>query len=166
VLRQFDPEYQVDAMALGADVPVCRGANTAMMRGIGERVDALSGLGQVFAVLVNPRISVSTGAIFHAYDTRQNTGDLLATQMHGTLLERAKAGRNDLEPFAIEQAPIIQQVLESLSATPKCQLARMSGSGATCFALYGSEADAQNSASLLAENHPGWWVKCCRLGDE
>lgn len=166
VLRLFDPEERVDSVALGADVPVCRGTCTTMMRGIGECVDVLPGLGQVFAVLVNPRISVSTGAIFHAFDTRQNTGELLATQMHGTLLERAKAGRNDLEPFAIEQAPIIQQVLESLRATPNCQLARMSGSGATCFALYGSEADAQNSANLLSESHPDWWVKCCRLGDE
>lgn len=166
VLRQFDPLGNIDDATLGADIPVCRQSQTAMMRGIGERVTPLPNLGQVSAVLVNPRVSVSTGSIFKAFDVMRKECEPIPTQMRGTLLERAKEGRNDLEHFAIEQAPVIKEVLEALGHTPNCQLARMSGSGATCFALYRTDNDAKAAANIIMKNHPEWWVKPCRFGDE
>lgn len=165
ILRLFDENGSVDAAKMGADIPVCRLSQTAMMQGIGEDVTALPGLGQVSAILVNPRQPVSTAAIFKNFDTMRRRGDPIPTQMSGTLLERAQAGRNDLEHFAIEQAPVILDVLNALDHTPDRDLFRMSGSGATCFALYPCDEAAQFAAAQIKRNHSEWWVRACRLGD-
>jgi 4-diphosphocytidyl-2-C-methyl-D-erythritol kinase len=163
VLRLFDKDHAVDAAALGADVPVCRLSQTAMMRGIGERVDPVEELGQVAAVLVNPRKPVSTATIFREYDATAPDAEPHRTSSQGTLLDRALSGRNDLQDVAARLEPSIGEVLHALQNTPACRLARMSGSGATCFGLYDTLDAAKDAASALEGR--GWWVQPALLGD-
>lgn len=163
VLRMFDPDGRVDDVALGADVPVCRLSKTAMMQGIGERVSPVQGLGTVPAVLVNPGVPVSTGDIFRLYDSRHPPSVPRQTARQGCLLERAISGTNDLEADAIVKAPDIGTVLAMLRTQFGCDLARMSGSGATCFGLFSDDAAAARAADALSQR--GWWAVATRLGD-
>lgn len=167
VLRQFK-STETDAVLafnLGADIPVCRRSQTAMMWGIGEDVVPVSGLGQLSAVLVNPGVAVSTAAIFKAMDAKARDEHPKATIAKGDLLSRALSGTNDMQEMAIAQAPIISDVLRALAQQPGCELARMSGSGATCFGIFRSDAQANAAAEALAKAQAGWWVRACRLGD-
>lgn len=166
-LRVFDADISDHDLAykLGADVPVCRLSQTAMMSGIGEHIEPLSDLGQLSAVLVNPGVAVSTGAIFRAMDSMPRASEPRQTSSSGDLLSRALAGENDMQDAAIAQAPTIADVLRALAQQPGCELARMSGSGATCFGIFRSDAQAQAAAQALETACPSWWVRACRLGD-
>lgn len=167
VVRTFTKglSYAKLAYDLGADVPVCVESCTAMMRGIGEDIEPLPGLGQLSAVLVNPGVAVSTGEIFKSMDSTPRSVKPKSNQMYGDLLSRALAGTNDMQDFAIAQAPVISDVLRALAQQSGCQLARMSGSGATCFGIFRSDAQAKAAAAELTKVHPDWWVRACRLGD-
>jgi len=162
VLRSFDPDGLVDASAIGADVPVCRLSQTAMMEGVGEVITALPGLGRVPAVLVNPGVALSTARIFARYDALSPPVSLAKTATNGSLLDRARSGANDLQTASILEAPIIGDVLEAISQQPSCQLARMSGSGATCFGLFETMEAAEASAKTLSAT--GWWSVATWLG--
>ncbi|MCY4066931.1 MAG: 4-(cytidine 5'-diphospho)-2-C-methyl-D-erythritol kinase, partial [Rhodospirillaceae bacterium] len=83
---------------------------------------------------------------------------------NGDLVARAEPNRNDLETPAIARVPEIADVLAALRAAPGLRLARMSGSGATCFGLFGSEGDAAAAARAIAAAHPAWWVAACSIG--
>ncbi len=168
VLRAFDSNLTDRDLAykLGADVPVCRVSQTSMMRGIGEDVSQLPNLGQLSAVLVNPGVAVSTGAIFRAMDSEPRAAEPRTTSLSGGLLFRALAGGNDMQDAAIGEAPVIADVLRTLAQHSGCELARMSGSGATCFGIFRSDAQAYDVADAISNAQPGWWVKACRLGDE
>ena len=158
-----DPDI---AVGLGADVPVCLLSKTARMSGIGEKLDLLAGLGQLYAVLVNPGVAVSTAEIFKAFDAAPNIpATPKAQKSGGDLLSRALAGENDLQPIAIAQAPIIGDVLRALSTQDGCQLARMSGSGATCFGIFESAQAAQAAQSGIQALGPDWWVVATELGE-
>src|SRR6056297_359525 len=155
-----------DVLALGADVPVCLLAHAARMCGIGEKVEPLARLPQLHAVLVNPRVAVSTPAIFKRLARRDNPP--MPERLPGwhtaeNLLLWLATQRNDLEEPAIAEAPVIANVLQKLSATEGCALARMSGSGATCFGLYPDPHSAQQAAHKLRRDHPDWWVMPTRL---
>ena len=163
VLRVFDPKGRLHGLEIGADGPVCRLSRTALMQGIGDRITPLPGLGQVPAVLVNPGVRVSTASVFETFDLLPRDADPASTDAQGDLLSRAYSGENDLQSAAIGQAPVIAEVLDAINATEGCDLARMSGSGATCFGLYRSEAAAEAAADTLANR--GWWARACRLGD-
>jgi len=165
VLRRFDPTQRINDVDVGADVPVCRQSRTALMRGVGEDVTPVLGLGQIPAILVNPLVAVSTGAIFKAFDSieRENEPERNASQ--GSLLERALAGQNDLQAVAIKKAPIIDQVLSQIEMQDGCQLARMSGSGASCFGLFETMEASQVAANAIRTSNSQWWVKACQLGD-
>lgn len=165
VLRQFDFMNNVDDATIGADIPVCRLSQTASMTGIGEIIQPLPGLGQIPAVLINPRKAVSTGAIFKAFDAESRAVKPVATLNHGSLLERALEGTNDLQPIASALEPSIPDILEALKSTSHCLLSRMSGSGATCFGLYDTQAEAQKAAEAIQNRNPSWWVKSCVLGE-
>jgi len=165
VLRWFDPEGRIEGASLGADVPVCRLSQTALMQGIGEEITVLPNLGQLSAVLVNPLVPVSTAAIFTAFDSeareelpRQNSGE-------ASLLQRALDGRNDLQQIAGKLVPDIEVVIGAISEQQGCQLARMSGSGASCYGLFESDDAAAAAADIIKNTHPEWWVRPCRLGD-
>lgn len=167
VLRQFKSILKSDHLAynLGADIPVCLNSRTAMMRGIGEDITPLPDLGQLSAVLVNPGVAVSTGAIFKAMDGAPRAKDPQSNAGGGDLLSRALAGDNDMQSFAAAQAPEVLDVLRALAQQTGCELARMSGSGATCFGIFRSDAQATAAAASIAAAQDGWWVRACRLGD-
>lgn len=146
-----DPRLFAIADALGSDVPACLLGATAVGRGRGERLEPIDGLPGTPVLLVNPGIAVSTAEVFRRWDgiDRGPIGE-------GPLLEVALAGRNDLEAPALTIAPVIGEVLAALAARPGVRLARMSGSGATCFALLDSVEARAAAATALAR--PGWWV--------
>lgn len=147
-----DPALFTIAEALGADVPACLLGRSAVGTGKGEQLDPVAGLADTPVLLVNPGVAVSTGPVFRAWDgvDRGGIGP-------GDLLARAMAGRNDLEPPARALAPVIGDVVALLQAQPGVMLARMSGSGATCFALFETVAARQAAAATIGLAQPGWW---------
>jgi 4-diphosphocytidyl-2-C-methyl-D-erythritol kinase len=153
-------------LGLGADIPVCLHGRAARMRGVGEIIEPVKGLPVLHAVLVNPKLPVMTRAVFAGLERADNPGmpevlpDFSKT---GALIEWLATMRNDLEAPAMRAEPVIQQVFDVLSVTPGCHLARMSGSGGTCFGLYSDAETAASAAGRLKEQHPGWWVEAVRL---
>lgn len=148
---------------LGADVPACYLGVPLRLRGIGERLDPLTHpLPPAWFVLVNPRVEVPTPRVFAALDRRENPPlpDPLPQGWRdtGALTAFLQSTRNDLAPPARATAPVIGDVLAALAATPACLLARMSGSGATCFGLYATEPQARAAAARITAHSPGWWV--------
>lgn len=156
-----------DVFALGADVPVCAaGVGAARMSGVGEQVTPVPGLPVLDAVLVNPKIEVMTAEVFKRLKSRENPPmpDPLPTHVSAPeLIEWLRGMRNDLETAAIEAQPVISQVFDTLAVTPGCMLTRMSGSGGTCFGLYGDAETAASAAGRLSEAFPSWWVAATRL---
>lgn len=154
-----------DLAALGADVPVCMAPGPARMRGIGEIVAPLATLPPLDAVLVNPGVAVPTPRVFSRLAGRENPqlpDPLPAFDGAAALIDWLAVQRNDLEPPARALAPEIDAALAALARAPGCRLARMSGSGATCFGLFVDAAAAARAAGSLAR--PGWWVRAVRLG--
>jgi 4-diphosphocytidyl-2-C-methyl-D-erythritol kinase len=157
------------ALLTGADVPVCLASRACDMTGVGETLLPLS-LPKLPCVLVNPRVAVATKDVFGALGLRN--GELLvgATDVmsasawpeQGASLEDwvevLAANSNDLEAPAMRIQPAISEVLAALSATDGAWLARMSGSGATCFAIYENTAEAARAAQKIHLAHPQWWV--------
>ena len=120
------------------------------------------------AVLVNPRVEVPTPSVFKALRCKDNPPlpEIPAFGDAGACIAWLARQRNDLQAPAVAQAPVIAEVLAVLAALPGCQLARMSGSGATCFGLFGSDAEAAAAQAALATSHPGWWSAHGALGDQ
>jgi len=146
------------ALRLGADVPVCLAGRAARMTGVGERLAAAPALPACGLVLLNPGVGVATADVFRARKAKFSAAlDLPpawpdAVAMAGDL---AKLG-NDLEPPAVALQPAIADALAALRALTGCMLARMSGSGATCWGLFADPAAAAAAASGLPR--PGWWA--------
>lgn len=149
---------------LGADVPVCSLGHAARMTGIGEGVLPLT-MAPMQAVLVNPGVDVPTPQVFKALTCKDNPPMDAMPEDGGTPAAIAwlKTQRNDLQAPAIAVQPVIAEVLAALTATPGARLARMSGSGATCFALYDDRATAETAAAALRLKHPGWWITAATL---
>ena len=144
---------QHEIAALGADVPACVDSVTCIGRGTGTRLEPVrNDLAGCAVLLVNPRTKLSTGPVFRAWDGKDR-GALPA----GSVRDIAMAGRNDLEEPAIMLCPQISSVLAALRQTSP-MLARMSGSGATCFALYGSQSERDEAHSHITDRHPEWWT--------
>jgi 4-diphosphocytidyl-2-C-methyl-D-erythritol kinase len=167
VLNGLDALYgprAVDALALGADVPVCRLGSAARMAGIGEQVTALD-LPELHAVLVNPGVDVPTPQVFKYLTSKKKTAlpDIPQGCAPGDVVSWLARQRNDLEAPAIAAAPVISGVLDALTDLPDVRLARMSGSGATCFALFDTPDQALNAASILTKQQPTWWVQATVL---
>ena len=169
-LRLDDERLREVALATGADVPVCLASRACDMTGVGETLMWLNPP-KMPCVLVNPCIPVATKDVFKALGLRH--GELLvgATDVvmqgsswpeeGGSLEEWVEAlatGSNDLEAPATKIQPVIGVVISALNATNGAWLARMSGSGATCFALYENTADAKREADKILREHPEWWV--------
>jgi 4-diphosphocytidyl-2-C-methyl-D-erythritol kinase len=169
-LRLDDERLREVALATGADVPVCLASRACDMTGVGETLMWLSPP-KMPCVLVNPCVPVATKDVFEALGLRH--GQLLvgATDVvmqgsswpeeGGSLEEWVEAlatGSNDLEAPATKIQPVIGMVISALNATNGAWLARMSGSGATCFALYENTADAKRAADKILREHPEWWV--------
>lgn len=147
-----DPRLFDCADALGSDVPACLYSRTAIGRGRGERLEPVTGAPGTPVLLVNPGAAVSTAQVFGGWD-----GVDRGALGPGTLLDVARAGRNDLEPAALRIAPVIGEVIERLGAQPGVLLVRMSGSGATCFALFDGVARRDAAAQRMRTARPAWW---------
>ncbi|MFD1883185.1 4-(cytidine 5'-diphospho)-2-C-methyl-D-erythritol kinase [Paracoccus pacificus] len=143
---------------LGADLPVCLRARPCRMQGTGERLTDLPALPPAWLVLANPRIAVPTGSVFSAMESRDNSPMVEIPRFADAadLAAFLRTCRNDMQHAATTICPAIALVLAALSDTRDCLLVRMSGSGATCFGLYASRADAEAAAAALAGR--GWWV--------
>jgi len=147
-------------LSLGADVPVCLAGAPSVMEGIGERLTPVPALPELHLVLVNPGVPVSTAAIFRALGGRFGAalppvpGGLSAPDLAAWLA----AQRNELETPARTLEPAINRVLAALGGTEGCLLARMSGSGATCFGVYARAVDAERALHAIATGEPSWWV--------
>ena len=171
--RRATPEIILETHArglldLGADVPMCLFSKPIRARGVGEKLTPCK-LPPVYAVLANPRVLVSTATVFGALETPDNPpmpGELPDFPDAASLIAWLAECRNDLEDPALNFAPEIGNVLETLSAIDGAGLARMSGSGATCFALFGDQTDAQEAVVRLKTERPKWWVKGTVLGDQ
>jgi 4-diphosphocytidyl-2-C-methyl-D-erythritol kinase len=155
------------ARATGADVPVCLDPRVRRMRGIGEVLSEPLELSRLSAVLVNPGVAVSTRDVFAAL-TLPPVGQAAQSDAPAgaALPDEIAKGHNDLEEPAIELEPVIAEVLAVLRKLPSCRLARMSGSGATCFALFDTTAAANAGARSLRVGYPAWWVRATTLGDQ
>lgn len=154
------------ALGLGADVPVCLAGVAAYMGGIGEDLDPVRALPPASLVLVNPGVAVPTAKVFAHPDCGRSPSGRFEKGVPGDVVDLAgllKTRTNDLAAAAMGLAPEIATAIESLAASEGCLLARMSGSGATCFGMF-SDADAAAAAVReIARAHPAWWVAPSRL---
>ncbi|MEI9888220.1 MAG: 4-(cytidine 5'-diphospho)-2-C-methyl-D-erythritol kinase [Rhizomicrobium sp.] len=154
------------AETLGSDVPVCVESRSAWMEGRGERVTLAPGIAGAAMLLVNPGVAVPTGPVFKGLTARTGVGTVPHDVPLGdtpALAAFLKGTRNDLEAPAIALAPVIGEVLGELSRMPGAMLWRMSGSGATCFALFEEQHEAEMAAIALGHSHPKWWVQATRI---
>ena len=158
------------APRLGADVPVCLLQRYAMFWGLGECVEPLEPPLEIPAVLVNPGNAIGTADVFARLDAEPISEDVSERpeapppfDTISSLVRYLEASGNDLEETAIELAPVIAEVKASISGEPGCLMARMSGSGATCFGIFGDLAGARHAAGRLARNNPSWWVAASSL---
>lgn len=175
-----DPRLMAVARKTGADVPVCLDPRPRIMRGIGDVLSPPLHLPKLPAILVNPRVSVPTAAVFAALAADKTTGRALPhndpvialaeqasskTNPPGAdaLIQALHESGNDLETPAISLQPVIADVLAALRTLPGCRLARMSGSGATYFGLFDA-ARIHDAARNLKIRHPDWWVSPVTLG--
>jgi 4-diphosphocytidyl-2-C-methyl-D-erythritol kinase len=164
-----DERMAAIARQLGADVPACIDAMPVWATGRGDEGDRPPVFPDLDAVLVNPRVASPTGAVYRAYDDAGAPGaaepppwpDPMETPQ--AVADFLAETRNDLEAPAIALAPAIGDVLAALKAQPHTLLARMSGSGASCFAICTEGRDARDLALRIADDQPGWWVQPCRL---
>jgi 4-diphosphocytidyl-2-C-methyl-D-erythritol kinase len=169
-LASRDSRLYEAALATGADVPVCLDPRARVMRGIGEVLSEPLALPPLQTVLVNPGLALATKAVFAGWAlVANNSGPLdfaaIAKMTDSEqLLQFLPVQSNDLEISAIALAPVIGDVLAALHALPGCRLARMSGSGATCFALFSSAAETIAAAKHLQDKHPQWWARASMLG--
>jgi 4-diphosphocytidyl-2-C-methyl-D-erythritol kinase len=169
-LAADDPRLIEVAQLTGADVPVCLASRACVMTGVGETLLPLR-LPKMPCVLVNPGVPVATRDVFAALGLR--SGELLVGAADVFLqnsswpeegasledwVEVLAASSNDLETPSIRIEPVIGEVIAALSATNGAWLTRMSGSGATCFAIFENTAEAQRAAEKIRLDHPLWWV--------
>lgn len=153
------------ALALGADVPVCVDGRPAFIGGIGEEIVLAGRLPAAWLVLVNPKVPTPTPQVFKA-----RRGDFSPTARWQTppadfdsLIAYLDGCRNDLTEAAISVAPAIADVLSVIAASEGCRLARLSGSGATCFGLYPDAVTAEAARAAILRVRPGWWATAARI---
>jgi 4-diphosphocytidyl-2-C-methyl-D-erythritol kinase len=164
-----DPRLREVALSTGADVPVCLVSQACDMTGVGENLLPLN-LPTMPCVMINPRVPVATKDVFAALGLQKGellvgAGDVIEAPgwpddggSIGDWVEALGAGTNDLQAPAQRIQPLIGEVLTALRAADGCRLARMSGSGATCFAIFQEGAKAQAAAKTIKLAHPEWWV--------
>lgn len=150
------------ALTLGADVPVCLTSTSARMAGIGDVLSPVANLPDFWMVLVNNGQSVATGLVFAAQRTTRNPpmGPVPAFNDFETFVDWLAEQRNDLQSAALTVEPGIGAPLQALEAAPECRLARMSGSGGTCFGIFACQSDAERAAAIIGDARPDWWVAC------
>ena len=158
-LEISDEELSQIALGLGADVPMCLKSEPLIAKGIGEEITSVRPFPKCHIVLANPLVAVSTPLVFKALTTKQNGALNARTKIEDfdELVAVMKDNRNDLEQPAIQHCSEISDCLEALLNT-KPAITRMSGSGASCFALYNNENNAHVAAQSIMNEHPNWFV--------
>lgn len=155
------------AFSLGADVPACLSRAPVLVGGAGERLAPGPRLAPLALCLVNPGVAMPTGPVFRAFDRERPSPpaprdpDFSGAASINGIAALIAATRNDLEPFAIAREPVVARVIETLSATSGALAARMSGSGATVFALFSAQSAATRAAAVMRSR--GWWALDARL---
>jgi 4-diphosphocytidyl-2-C-methyl-D-erythritol kinase len=158
------------ALSLGADVPICLYGKAAFVSGIGETIGPAPHLPPAWLVLANPGVGLTTAEVFGARAREAAAG--FSPPAHrwdapprdaGALARHLAKDGNDLEAPARRLRPEIDRVLATLEHRTGCLLARMSGSGATCFGLFAEAGSAEAAAAQIGAEHPGWWVRAARL---
>jgi 4-diphosphocytidyl-2-C-methyl-D-erythritol kinase len=161
-----DARLMQAARAVGADVPVCLDPRARIMRGVGDELSAPLKVPPLAALLVNPGVALATRDVFAKFAaghaSEMSIGDVPGTA--DAAIGYLAVFDNDLTPAAIACAPVIAEVIEHLRALPGVHLTRMSGSGATCFALFGSASEAAAAARQLSAARSDWWVYPTTLG--
>lgn len=152
-------------LRLGADLPVCLAGRPTTMTGVGEHLTPAPALPPAWLLLVNPRRPLSTPAVFKARTGGFTPAQPLteAPETAHALAVALAARRNDLTAAAITLEPVVADMLALIAAQPHCLLARMSGSGATCFGLFADQTQAQAAATALTHAQPQWWVAAAPL---
>lgn len=162
-LWQTDLPNAQDILTLGADVPVCLTFKPQRMTGIGENLSEIPPLPVLHIVLINPRLAVPTGPVFAGLLRKDNPPmEHPNWQGFDSFIAWLSRQRNDLEPPALAIAPAISLVLSALS-DKNAALARMSGSGATCFGVFETADAAQKAAASIQATHPDWWIKATEV---
>lgn len=166
-----EPAISSLALCLGADIPVCIEPRPALMWGVGEFILRLGALPRFWLVLVNPGVALSTAAVFRELEAGPFTEMTAAPELPpmptlDALVGWLRENGNDLEAPALRLAPAIDLALAALRASPGCRLARMSGSGATCFGIFAEESEARAAAAEISRTHPQWWVTPSRAAPE
>jgi 4-diphosphocytidyl-2-C-methyl-D-erythritol kinase len=176
VVRKANPRYadaldwRAIAVRLGADVAVCLVSRPAFMWGIGEKVRPLDSCPELPAVLVNPRQPLLTAPVFKALRAGGAPVRLEPPELPGPFATAkdliAHLGRqgNDLERPATQLLPVIADIKATLSSRPGCLVARLSGSGPTCYGIFDVGEAASEAAAAIASAHPDWWVQATRFG--
>jgi 4-diphosphocytidyl-2-C-methyl-D-erythritol kinase len=166
-----DPRVLASARATGADVLACLFPQARMIQGIGNELGPAIRLPRTFAVLVNPQVPASTPRVFAAFDRASDAKTESRFRRAATeglrtaaVLDFRALGQNDLEAAAIQVAPQISTVLKRLSRITEAKAIGMSGSGATCFALFSDGLTAAAARRAVATEYPEWWVEATRLG--
>ena len=165
-----DPRVRASARATGADVLACLSPQARTIRGIGDELGPAIRLPNIFALLVNPGVHAPTPKVFAAFDltSKSNAGRSSRSSPAvgfetAPVLDFGSLGCNDLETAAIRIAPMIAAVLKRLSQIPQARVTGMSGSGATCFALFSDRRSAAVARRIVAADHPEWWVEATDL---
>jgi 4-diphosphocytidyl-2-C-methyl-D-erythritol kinase len=170
--RLWDLDFSTKQLAeigtvVGADVPACVFARPLMMEGIGEKISPLMAWPDLNAVIINPRQRVSTGEVFKKFDSNSpeplGLEKIPALGSFDTVISRLLDSQNKLESPAIEIAPVISECLAALRDTDDIKLARMSGSGASCFGLYPNSMSARAAVDRLESEHPDWLAEATIL---
>jgi 4-diphosphocytidyl-2-C-methyl-D-erythritol kinase len=166
--RLWDVPLPDGTAVLGADVPVCMVPGARRMSGVGEVLADVPPLPPVWVVLVNPGVGVATADVFGAMAVRDNAQMPAVLPPWNDAVALAaflRDMRNDLERPATQVQPVIGSVLAALRATDRCLVARMSGSGATCFGLYADAGAARAAQSMVLARYPGWWAVAASVLD-
>jgi 4-diphosphocytidyl-2-C-methyl-D-erythritol kinase len=161
-----DKRIAVAALACGADVPVCLRSQPCTMRGVGDDLSAPVALPSFPALLVNPGVPLATRDVFAAYRPAASVAEPIddVPAHRDSLLAWLAARGNDLTDASAALAPQIGQVLGEMAVQDGCRLARMSGSGATCFGLFETASNARDAANRLSAKHRNWWICPVTLG--
>jgi 4-diphosphocytidyl-2-C-methyl-D-erythritol kinase len=156
-------------LALGADIPMCLISRPLRATGVGEDIELLEGIPSLHAVLVNPKRALPTPEVFAALVRRDNPpmpDEMPSFPDAGCLADWLSGQRNDLQEAAERIVPQIADVVRALSSSEGALLARMSGSGATCFGIFRDKEAATAAARALAAEHPDWWIKSAIIGGQ
>jgi len=154
-----------DCHSLGADIPVCLRARPTRMRGIGEELSDIPNLPDAWLVLANPGVEMATPAVFNRLTDKNQPpmGSIPDFSSTADFANWLLGTRNDLQIPAIELEPVVAEAIDLIAAQDGCLVSRMSGSGATCWGLFGNKLAADEAAAAIQVSRPNWWTVATKI---